>query len=206
MHAGVVGLIGVAELAVYLVGVDVEVVLACDVAELLYLVPGVEDTGGVAGVADDDALGPGGDVALELLDGGNCETVVYGCGDGHEPYVVDDGEGVVVGVERLQYYNLVVGVAGDGEGYLQGLGAACRDVDVGIVHVDSEILIVAGQAFAVGFVACGVGVGDELEMILLYGIQGFHGRFDVGLAYVEMIDLYASFLCRIGVGHQFADR
>ena len=96
------GLIGVAEFAVHLVGVDVEVVLAGDVAELLYLVLGVEDSGGVAGIADDDTLGPGGDVALELLDGGDGKAVVDGGGDGHELNVVYDGEGVVVRVEGLQ--------------------------------------------------------------------------------------------------------
>ena len=149
MHAGVVGLIGVAELAVYLVGVDVEVVLACDVSELFDFVLGVEDSGGVAGVADDDTLGAGGDVFLELLDGGDGEAVVDGGGDGHEFHVVDNGEGIVVGVEGLEYDDFIVGIAGYGKGYLQGFRTACCDIDVGVVYIDADVLIVAGKSFAV---------------------------------------------------------
>ncbi len=197
------GLVGVAELAVYLVGVDEEVVLAGYVSEFFDLILGVEHSCGVAGIADDDTLCAGSDVFLELLDGGDGEAVVHGSGDGHELHVVDDGEGIVVGVERLQHDDLVVGVAGDREGYLKGLAAACSYVDVGVVYVDADVLVILCQTLAVGLIAGRVGVGHELELIVLYGLESLDRRCYVGLSDVEVVYFYASFLGGISIGNEF---
>ena len=130
-----------------------EVVLAGYVSELLDLVLGVEHSGGVAGIADDDTLGTWSDVFLELLNGWNRKAVVHGCGDRHEFYIVDDGEGVVVGIERLQHDDLVIWIAGYCEGYLQGLTAACSDVDVRIVDINADVLVILCQTFAVRLIS-----------------------------------------------------
>ena len=47
------------------------------------------------------------------------------------------------------------------------------------------------------------GVGHELELIVLYGLESLDRRCYVGLSDVEVVYFYASFLGGISIGNEF---
>lgn len=195
----------VAELAIDLVGKEVEVVLLDDVSNLEELFFGVEVARGVVGVADHDGLGVGGDGLLELLDGRQCEAALDVAGDGLDLSAAEFGEGVVVGVVRFGDDDFVVGVEADGEGELQGLAAAVGDDDLVGGHLDAMTMVVLAEFLAIGHIAGAVAVGEDADLGLSEDFESALGGLDIGLADVEVIDMDATFFCCISEGDEFAD-
>ena len=184
----------VAELAIYLIGEQEQVVFLHDLGQFQDFLFRVEVAGGVVGVADHDSLGLRGDDLVELFDGRQGEAVFDGGHDGLHGDAAGDGEAVVVGVERFGDDDLVARVEAAVESEQDGLGAAGGHDDLIGGEVDVDGLVVLDQLLAAGKDTCGVAVGDDLLVELLHGLAGAFGSLDIGLTDVEVVHVYASFL------------
>ena len=74
------------------------------------------------------------------------------------------------------------------------LGAAGGHDDLVGGDVDIDALVVLYQLLTAGEDTCGVAVSDNLLVEFLHGLAGAFGSLDVGLADVEVVNVYASFL------------
>ena len=196
----------VAELAIHLVGEEEEVVLFGDLTQLQDFLFGIEVAGGVVGVTNHDGLGLRGDHLLEILDGGQCETVLDRGDDGFHDHAAHGGEGVVVGVERLRDDDLVAGIHAAVEGEKEAFAAAGGDDDLVSGDLDAHAVVVFHQFFAVAEIAGGVAVGNHRDVGVAHGVTGTFRGLDVGLTDVQMINVNAATFGSIGEGNELPDR
>ena len=177
-----------------------------DVFQLLVLLLGVDITGRVVRVTDQDRLGARGDQPLELLHRRQREIV----GDRRRDRLDVDarlhGEAVVVGIERLGHQHLVARVEADGHRHEDRFRSSDRDHHVVGRHVDADAPVVIGQFAAIALVSGRVPVLEHLVVYVFHGVDGDLRGPDVGLADVEVVYLDSPALRRLGERHQLADR
>lgn len=111
------------ELAVDLVREEEEVVALHQVADAVHLLARVEVSGGVVGVANQDAARALVDEPLEFGDVGQRKALLDGRNDGADDRTGRDGKGHVVGIGRLGDDDFVARVEARHEGEEHRLGA-----------------------------------------------------------------------------------
>ena len=196
----------IAKITVSLVGEQVEIVAEYELPEAFHLFAAVEVAGWIIGIADYDRLGARGDKRFEFRNWGEGETSFYIRGQRFHYYARGDGKPVIVGIKRFGDDDFVPGVEAAHEPEEDGFGAAGGDDDLVIVDIDANSLVAGGEFAAVAFVAGTVAVFEDFEIEVADGVEGHFGRFDVGLADVEVVDFYPFFLCSLGIWHEFPDR
>lgn len=134
----------IAELAVYLVSVQVKIVFLHDGGELLQFFLGIQVSRRVVRVDDHDTFRARGDHFLDLLDRGQSEVCLDGGGNGFHDDTAREGERVVVRVERFGDNHLVTRVQGRHESDRDCLGTSGGNHDVRFVDVDTYILVILG--------------------------------------------------------------
>ena len=139
----------VAELAVHLVGKEIEVIFLDQSGNLEELLVGVEVTCGVVGVANHNGLGTRGDDLFEFFDWRQGKACLDVAGDGDNLGVAQLGEGVVVGIVRLRDDDFVARIEADGEGHLKSLATTCGDDYLVGGHVDTVAVIVVAEGTSV---------------------------------------------------------
>ena len=195
----------VGELAVDLVGDQVEIVLFGQAGQHLQLGGGVDGARRVAGVGDPDGASARRDELLDDGGGGQVEPLLGLRGDGHELRQGGLGERVVVRVEGFGDQQLVAGVADGHDGEPQRLAAAVGDVDVVALVGDVPGLVVGADGVAEVVVALRGRVGDGLHLEVPDGLEVLVGGLDVRLADVEVEDLFPLGLGLVGEGNEPAD-
>ena len=206
MEGGDVRHARVDELAVHLVAEQEEVVLLDDIAQALHLLAGVEVARRVVGVADEDGLGARGDLLLEGLHGGQAEAVLDVGLDALDHGAHGDGEGHVVGVERIRDDHFVARPEAPEEGEQHRLGAAGGDDDLLRRKINPVLSVVLHHLGAQREVAVGRAVLQDAAIHGLEGVETALRGLDVRLADIEVIDVYAVALGRVGVRSQLPDR
>ena len=195
----------VGELAVDLVGDQVEVVLFGQPGQHLQLGGRVDGARRVSGVGDPDCARAWRDELLDDGGGGQVEPLLGPRGDGHEPGKGGLGERVVVRVEGLRDQQLVSGVADGHDRKPQGLTAAVGDVDVVALVGDIPGLVVGADGITEVVVALRGCVGDGLHPETTDGLEVFVGGLDVRLADVEVEHLFPLALGLVGKGDEPTD-
>ena len=160
------GLVGIAELAVDLVGNQEEVVPEAEIPYRAHFLLREELSGGVAGIADEHRPGSGCHEFLELGYVGDRETVPDVGLHGLECDSVEVGEGLVVGVVGLDHDYLVASV-GD---YLHrvGEGLAAGYLDEQLVGTDvyaDPAVVFLHHGLPEFHEAGGVGIGEVVQVL-----------------------------------------
>ena len=107
MHGTDIGASGIDVLTVYLIREEVEVVFLDKVANLVHLPAGIEISGRVVGVADQDGACALVDKLFELLDLRQGEAFFYRSGNGTYLGTCRDGECHIVSIGRFGHDDLV---------------------------------------------------------------------------------------------------
>ena len=193
------------EFTIYLVADEEQVVGLGDIRKGAHLFFGKDNARGVAGVGKHDGPGVGGYKGLYPFPV-NILVALFGGGvEGHYAAAGEVYEGAVIGIERLGYDYLVAVVQYAVEHYLQCLGTAGG---YGYIAV-FKLYAYAGIVF--------------LYRVYQYGKAGRRGVFkhgqgkiahrfkvggrglDIGLADIQMVDLYAFFIALQLVWVEFAN-
>ena len=198
-------LIAVDELPVHLVGDDKQIMVPGHVGDHPGGFRRQDGAGGVAGIGDEDGLGPGGDLRLDAVPVAIEEALLGGGGDGVDHAARQTGKGVVVGVEGLGDQHLVPLVQNALEDDLQGLAAAVGGQDVPGVQFDAQAPVIPPDRLHVGRDARGGRVGQHGVLEILDGREELLGRLNVRLSDVQVIDLPAAGLCLHGIEMEFTD-
>ena len=146
MHRRNVRRAGVDELAVDLVGKQVEVIFLYQIAYLVHLLLGIEVARRVVRVADEDGLRVFVNQLLELLHLRQAETFFDGRGDRTDYRSRRDGEGHIVRIGRFRDYYLVARIKTAHEGEKHRLATTCRDDDLIGMELDLVALVIAHQS------------------------------------------------------------
>ena len=110
-----------------------------------------------------------------------------------------EGQGVVIGVVRLNEEDFVSGVAGDLDCEFYALAAGHVDDYLIYSNINAYLLVVLLYHIpAQLYETCGVCIGYVMEIDCLYGIQGAVRGLDVRCANVQVIHFYAGGLCGVG--------
>ena len=115
------------ELAIHLVGEEVQVVFLDQIPDPVHLLLGVQIAGRVVGIADEDGLRALVDQFLELLHLRQAEALVDGGRHRPDHGAGGDREGHVVGIRRFRDDDLVARVQAAQEREQHGLGTAAGD-------------------------------------------------------------------------------
>ena len=206
VHRGDIRRARVDELAVHLVGEEVQVVFLDQVADAVHLALGVQVARGVVGVADKDGLRALVDQFLELFHLGEAETFLDGGDDGADHGAGGDGERHVVRVRRFRDDDLVAGVQAAQEREKDRLAAAARDDDLIGGQFDLVPVVVRHKCLAQRPIPLGRAVLEGFPVDMLEGLQRLRGRRQVRLADVQLVDLHAPVLGGIGQWRQLPDR
>ena len=201
----------VAELAIDLVGKEIQVVLFDQTGHLQQLLVGIKITRRVVGVANHDGLGARRDDLLKFLDGWQGKTRLDVAGNGDNLGIAQLGEGVIIGVIRFWNDDFVARVEAHGEGHLQSLATARGDKHLVRRDIDTVPMVIVAQGAAIGRDARRVAVfqhtvaGRKFLGGLSQSLQSTLWSLDVGLADVEMIHMDTAFLGGIGKRNKFTD-
>ena len=204
MHSRHIRPAGVDELPVDLVAEQEKIVFPDDVAEPLHLFAGVEVAGGIVGVANQYRLGSRRDTFLELLYGGQSEAVLDMRPDTADDSPHRDGERHVVCVEGVGDNDFVTGTQAGQKSEKHRLGTARRDYYVFRRKVDAVLRIIADHLGAKRKAAVGRAVFEYFPVDMLKGIEPAARGSDVGLPYVEMVDLDSVALRLVGIRGELA--
>ena len=177
-----------------------------DVAKPLHLLARIEVARRVVGVADQDGLGARSDLLLERLHRRQAEAVFDMRLDALDHGAYGDGERHVIGIERVRDDDFVARPETGQEREQHGLGAARRHDDFLRRKVDAVLCVVLHHLGAQAQVAVGRAVLQDAAVDGLEGVQTALRRLDIGLADVEMIDVHAVALGRVGIRSQLPDR
>ena len=205
VHGGDIRLVRIAELAIDLVGEEVQIVFLNDVAESVELFLRIEIARGVVRVADEDGPGLGGDDLLERLDVRKGEVVLDAGGDGEHVETGLCGEGQVVRVAGFHHDDLVARVHAGHEGHQQGFGAAGGDEHVFGRDLDSETAVVSYKFLAERQIAVAGAVFKRGAVDVFQRIQGLLRSGEIRLADVEMIYFDAVPFGGVSIGYQLSD-
>ena len=201
---GLQRLVGVDELAVRLVADDEQVVRLGDVHHHAHLLRRQHGAGGVAGVGDHDGTGVLVDLRLHLGAVGVVIAVVGRGGNGVDLRAAGIGHGVVVGIERLGDEDLVAVVEDAVHGDLQRLAAAVGDKDITGVEVHVQIGVILSDRLDQLRDTGGRRIGQHRQIKVLHRVKIRLGRFNIGLADVQVIDLLSLGLRRHRIGVELA--
>ena len=146
------------------------------------------------------------DQLLELLDRGQCESVLDGGHHRADHGARRYGEGHVVGVGRFGNDDFVARVEARHEGEEHGLGAARGDDDLLGREFDLVLLVIGHQLFAQRAVAVAGAVFQHLAVDVFQGFEPLLRRREVGLADVQVVDLRSPGAGRVGQRDEFAYR
>ena len=196
----------VAEFAVYFVRHQVQVVPQHDIAQLRVLLFGIDVSGRVVRVADQNRFGARRNQPFEILHRRQREVVGDGRRDRLDIHARFHREAVVIGVERLGYQYLVARVQADGHGHENRFRPPDGDHQVVGRHVDADAFVVFDQFAAVTFVTRRMAVFEDVIGNILDGVHGDLRRADVGLPDVQVVDFDSAAFCFFGIRHQFTDR
>ena len=185
----------VGELAVDLVGHEIQIMLHRNIEQHLHLLDGQAGAGGVAGVRDHDRLGLRRDAGLDARAVG-VEIAFLRPGMQRMDHAAGRGdEGMVVGIERLGDDDLVAVVEQTVGRDLQRFAAAGRHKDVGLAQLHADVPVIAldrgDQLRNAGGGRVGQHGRAEIVDRVIEGIR----RVDIGLADIQMIDLLAGCRC-----------
>ena len=201
-----IGRARVAELAVNLVGEQVEVVLLDQVAYLVHFLAGVQVTGRVVRVANQYALGARRNQGLETLHGRQGETVLNARHDRFDNRAGGYGKGRVVGICRLRHNDFIARVKAGHERELHRFGTARRNDDFLGAHFYIETLVVKRHFLAQGLEAVARAVFQHLAVDVAHRLQTDFRRLQIGLPDVQMVHFHAARLGLVGQRDQLADR
>ena len=136
------------EFAVKFFSDDPKVVFDGDVCDQFDFLLGVNGTGGVAGVGQEDGFGFVGDFGFDDFSRGEVEVVFDDGGEGGYRGRGFDEVGVVVGVVGFAGEDFIAYIGDCEQGEKKGFGAACGNDDVVSGHGDVSALVVFCHAFA----------------------------------------------------------
>ena len=193
------------QLAVHLVGDDVQVVVQADLGDVLQVLPAVDHAGGVGGAVEHQGLGLGGDGGLELLRG-QVEAVLLRGGDDHGHAADHFNEFIVAHPIGGGQNHLVAGVDESLEGDIEDGLAAAADNDLlrGVVQAPVGVQPV-GHGLAHGG---GAGSGGVFGQVFLDradpGLLDVFGSGEIGLtdAEADHVDALGAHLVKLGVNGQ----
>ena len=201
-----IGRTGVDELAIDLVGEEIEIVLLHKVANLIHLATGVEVARRVVGVTYKYRARALINEFFELLHLGQREALFDGRRDGAYDGAGRDGKCHIVGIGRFWHDNLVARVQAREEREEHGLRTAAGDDDIIGRDVDIVLRIVVDQLLAIAEVALRRRIFEYRAVDTSNGVEGSLRRGKVGLTDIEVVHFYAALLCSVGQRSQLADR
>ena len=206
MHGRYVRRARVDELAVHLVGEEVQVVFLHEIPDPVHLLLRVQVAGRVVGIADEDGLCALVDQFLELLHLRQAEALVDGGRHRPDHGAGGDREGHVVGIRRFRDDDLVARVQAAQEREQHGLAAAAGDDDLIGPELDLVPVVVPHQRLPQRPISLRRAVFQGVTVDVLEHVQRLLRRRQVRLADVEPIDLHPPVLRRIRQRRQLPDR
>ncbi len=100
----------IAELTVYLIGVEIEIVFFCHLAQHLKLFLRIEVAGGIVGITNDNSPGISCDNLFKFLYGRKCKTVFNSGSYGDYFYTCRYRETIVIGIEWFRNDHFFAGI------------------------------------------------------------------------------------------------
>ena len=196
---------GVAELAVYLVGEQEQVVFEHQVADLEHFFHRIQVSGRVVGVADEDTFGAGSDELLEFLYRRQLEAFVDRGGDSDDFCSGRYSECHIVGISRFWNDDFIAGIEAGHECEEHGLAASGGDDDIVDVHVDIETLVVLLEFFTERQQAFRWAVLQNLAVYVFEGVESGLRSGQIGLPDIEPVHFDSTVHCLDGQRHQTTD-
>lgn len=187
-------LVRIAELAIDFVGNEEEVMLLAEFAYHKHFVLSEKLAGRIAGIADENGLGPRCVKGLESLDPGHLEAVLDFGVNRLEGDAVEEGESLIVSVERLYDDDLVTFVGSYLHGNCESFASSYVDQQLVYCDVYANLLIILFDHTLAEFHESGrVGVGEVMHPGALVddSLECHVRALDVGSTHVEMIDFDA---------------
>ena len=194
------------ELAIHLVADDEQVVLLGDVGHELQLLLGEDGAGRIAGVCEQYRAGVLVDACLDALAHGELIALLGLCGHGADSRAGEGDKGRVVGVKRLGNNDLIALVKDAGERYLERFRAAGRDEHLLIGYRSIYLAVVIDNGIDHLGNAVGRSIRQNRLREILHGFKVRLGSRYIGLADVQMINLFALLDSLGGVGRELSHR
>ena len=194
------------ELSVNLVREEEQIVLLHHVADAVHLLARIEVTRRVVRVADQYTARTLVYQLLELLDLRQGKALLYRRRDGTDDSARRNGKSHVVGIGRLGNDDLVAGVQARHEGEQHRLRTARSDYDVVGRKFYLVLVVVPHKFLAQRSVTVARAVLQHLAVDITQSVETLLRRRQVGLAYIEVVNLYAATFGGIGQRYQLADR
>ena len=172
----------------------------------LQLLLAVDVAGGVVRAVQQDCPCLAGDLLLDHAERRKGEVVLQRACDGNDAHVGHSGKGVHVRVIGLGNNDFVTWVAEGHQGKENSLRAAGGDQD--IVHGDvnsNAVVVVLHDGLSECKVSVALAVGKNVIGIVADGFDCFPGTLDIGLADIQVIDLYPLLLGCPCVGRESSD-
>ena len=206
MHGRNIRRARVNELAIHLVGEQVQMVFLDQISNPVHLLLRVKITRGIIRIADQNRLGPFVNQFLELLNLGQAKALLDGRDDRPNHRTRGDRERHVVRVGRLGDDDFIARVQAAQEGEKDCLAAAGGDDDVVGGELDLVAVVVLHKCLAQRAIALRRAILERGSVDVLERFQRLRRRRQIRLADVQFVDLHAPVLGRIGQGRQLPDR
>ena len=117
---------GIAELSVNFIGEEVEIMLLHHIPDFIELLIGIDGTGGIIGITDENSFGGRSDPFFKLFDGRQPESLFNRTGKADDPRPGGFGEGHIIGVGRFRENHLIARIESGEEREEHCLGSAAR--------------------------------------------------------------------------------
>ena len=205
MHGGNIRRSRVNELAINLVGEQVQVIFLDQIPDPVHLLLCIQITRGIIRIADQDSLRALVNQLLELLDLGQAEALLDGRDDRPDHGTRGDRKGHVVRVGWLGDDDLVARVQAAQESEKDCLAAAGGDDDVVGGELDLVAVVVLNKCLAQRAIALRRAILERGPVDVLERLQRLRRRRQIRLADVQFVDLHAPVLGRVGQGRQLPD-
>ena len=191
---------------IHLVRHQEQVMLLDHVRDDPHLLVGQYQTGGVAGVGDQNCPSALVDLGFDQLPVRKAVAVVSGGGNGMDHAAAHKRKGIVVGVERLRHQQLIAIVQDTGHDEFQGLTAAGGGQNVLPLQLHAQFGVISPHSVDIGGQAGGRCVFQcrlpEFPDRLIEGLRGLYIR----LADIQMVNGPACGNCLICAGVELTNR
>ena len=143
---------GINVFTIHLIGEEIQVIFLYKVTNLVHFTTGIEITGRIVRITDQDGLGAFIDQLLELFHFRKGETFFDGSGNGTDYRTRRDGKGHIVGIGRFRHDDFIPRVQATQESEQHRFRTTGSDDDVVGIQIDVVFLVITHQLFTIALI------------------------------------------------------
>ena len=143
---------GINVFTIHLIGEEIQVVFLYKVTNLVHFTTGIEITGRVVRITDQDGLGAFIDQLLKLFHLRKGETFFDGSGNGTDNRTRRNGKSHIVGIGRFRHDDFIPRIQATQESEQYRFRATGSDDDIVGIQIDVVFLVITHQLFTIALI------------------------------------------------------